>query len=95
MTIHKTLRAVILVCLAFTTSACGLLDSAPAKSAIDIARDPAIDLLTRVISDRYGSDVHKGSAYCEETDAGFKSGIEELDDEEQGAFVLCWARGEN
>ncbi len=65
---------------------------APAvKSALDIARGPAIDVLTKIIADRFGSDVNQESAYCEELPHGFKSGIGELDDNERGAFVLCWA----
>ena len=71
---------------------CGLFASEPVKTVLDVARGPAIDVLTKIIADRFGSDVDKASAYCEELPAGFQSGIEELDDEERGGFVLCWAK---
>lgn len=70
-------------------TACG---TPAAQTALDIVREPAIDLLTRVIADRFGSGVDKGSAYCEELPDGFRSGIEELDEDDRGAFVMCWAR---
>lgn len=71
---------------------CGLFASEPARTALDVARGPAIDVLTKVLADRFGSNMDKASAYCEELPAGFQSGIEELDDEERGGFVLCWAK---
>ena len=71
---------------------CGLLASEPARTVLDVARGSAIDVLTKVIADRFGSDMDKASAYCEELPVGFQSGIEELDDEERGGFVLCWAK---
>ena len=61
-----------------------------AKTVLDIVRGPAVDVLTKVIADRYGSDVDQVSAYCEELPTGFRSGIDELDDNERGAFVMCW-----
>lgn len=73
-------------------SGCGLFGSEAAKTALDIVRGPAVDVLTKAIADRFGSDVDKASAYCEELPDGFRSGIEELDDEERGVFVMCWAK---
>ncbi len=85
-------RGIMICVVAMAPTGCGLLGSEATKTALDIARGPAIDVLTKVIADRYGSDIDKASAYCEELPTGFRSGIEELDDDERGAFIMCWAR---
>lgn len=73
-------------------TACGAFDSAPVKSALDAIAPHAVEVLTNVINDRMDSMVDKETAVCWELPEGFQSGEDELDDDERGAFVVCWAR---
>ena len=80
---------VAIICIGAVFSGC----VAPAaKTAIDIIAPAAVDVLTRVIRDRFGSEVDKSTSVCWELPEGFQSGEEELDDEERGAFLICWSR---
>lgn len=73
-------------------SACGLLGGEGPKSVLEAIRDPAVEVLTNVINDRMDAMVDKETAVCWELPEGFQSGQDELDDDERGAFVVCWAR---
>lgn len=99
MTIRESLRfgvamlsISIPLCGALSLTGCGLLGSGPTKTVLKAIREPAIEVLTNVINDRMDAMVDKETATCWELPEGFQSGEEDLDDDERGAFAVCWAR---
>ncbi len=86
MNTEKPFIAFVLVLL---MAACG---QPAVKSALEAIREPAIEVLTNVINDRLDSMVDEDTAVCWELPEGWRSGEEELDDDERGAFIVCWAR---
>ncbi len=72
---------------------CSLLTPDNAKTAMDVIQSPAGKVLTKVIRDRFGAEVDPASGVCWELPEGFASGDEDMDDNERGAFIMCWASG--
>ena len=85
------LLALVLI-LAVVMAGCGLLGDRAVKNVLDKIAPVAVDVLTKVIRDRFGSSPNEDTAVCWELPEGFQSGEDELDEEERGAFVVCWAR---
>ena len=80
---------VYLLLLCLISPGCG---TPAAKTALDIAAGPAGEVLARVVLRRFGVPVDPATGVCWELSEGFESGEEELDEDERGAFVICWGR---
>lgn len=74
------------------STGCGLLGSSAGTTVLEAIREPAVEVLTNVINDRMDAMVDKETAVCWELPEGFQSGEEDLDDDDRGAFVVCWSR---